>query len=296
MSDDKWKKIDEDKILNSDTPNTGEMAQYNRIMSRKMRDAVAVTNDRVAALGESLTKTSAIMKNSIEEISNTINSVTKSQSKQQKWMIILSGALTLATIIYAIITGLTLGALKQANQIQAGLLNIQGRQLELDKRPMLYIAIEPRLWTDGKNYYFGGDLTYQNNGAYIARNIDSEYLISNNIADSEVDYKNWYSDTHGSFPDIKAVPPHQNIGPLPLTPSFDKNASWVSIGVLSKYKGYDQEVKYWIKRVDIYNIQKDENGNPIKLVLIRSDLDFDSDIGAAPVSLSIPEWNSFKKN
>lgn len=174
-------------------------------------------------------------------------------------------------------------------------LALQLKQLQLDKRPYLSIDITPRLWTNGENYFFGGNLFFRNEGSFPASDITPEYLVSNDIDNENVDFKKWHNDTYGAFPDVKIVPPKDRIGPIPYAPGLPKDATFACVGILVSYTGFESGKRYWFKRVDSYRILKDENGNPSQLILIDPAVDWDKEANFDIPKLNIPIWSKFEK-
>jgi len=100
-----WKEIDEELILNYSEAYTGVMAQYDRIMNRKLRDAIeGLSNNVKFTAGEIATFKEAIC--------GTVEKINKSSNNQLYASILyFLGSLILTTVI-------ALSALVQAGIIK----------------------------------------------------------------------------------------------------------------------------------------------------------------------------------
>ncbi len=131
-----WTEITTDEILNYDRAETAVMAQYERIMSQKMRETTIELNKGVNVLGDKVTaaanamvdtlsKTNRFIHNSSEEIIKSNLKISEAQGKLQKMSIVLSVVICLATIAYVFITWKSVSTMQEANLIQKELLAFQ---------------------------------------------------------------------------------------------------------------------------------------------------------------------------
>ena len=109
-----WKEIDEDSILSYDEANTGAMAQYERIMSRKFRDQLSQLGVSVCGSANAISKTLSQVRNvtrdSIDELNKRLDKMIESSNNMQEMtrrysivMACLTGAIALSAIIQIII-------------------------------------------------------------------------------------------------------------------------------------------------------------------------------------------------
>lgn len=86
-----WKEIDENTILNYDDAHTGNMARYERIMSRRLRDSIisftATFNDQANALKDSI---------------NNFNKSSTELSSRLCWLNIMLVILTIVLVIFGV--------------------------------------------------------------------------------------------------------------------------------------------------------------------------------------------------
>ena len=86
-----WKEIDEDLILNYSEAHTGTMAQYERIMSRRLRDSII-------SLTESFNKQAGDLKRSIDDF----NIMSSRLSSKLYWLNFILVFLTIILVIFGI--------------------------------------------------------------------------------------------------------------------------------------------------------------------------------------------------
>ena len=86
-----WKEIDEDLILNYGEAHTGTMAQYERIMSRKLRNSIIL-------LTESFNKQTGDLKKSIDDFNVTSSRL----SSKLYWLNFTLVFLTIILVIFGI--------------------------------------------------------------------------------------------------------------------------------------------------------------------------------------------------
>ena len=111
------------------------------------------------------------------------------------------------------------------------------------------------------------------------------------------DFKKWWQDTHGGFPEVGVVPPNSKIQPLlNYIPGISKDAKFASVGVLVSYEGVEQEINYWFKRIDVFKISRDEQGNAVGLNPIDLDISWDQNGKKSLPKLIMPDWKKYKKS
>ncbi|MFH1674227.1 MAG: hypothetical protein ABIF87_12480 [Pseudomonadota bacterium] len=171
-----WKDINEDAILDFTDANTGLMAQYQRIMERRSRDAMESLKDQVSHLTETLQKESNALQEKTQQLIKSYETISEAQGKQKKVTIALSIVIAIATLVYTGFTCWSVTVMKDSNQIQSqsSLImqnsndiqsqsvsamreanEIQKIFLELKTRP--YLSIEP-VKDDKTGFYFKANL------------------------------------------------------------------------------------------------------------------------------------------
>jgi len=120
-----WKEISDDEILNFDGPQTAEIARYERIMQRRSIEAIAGLRDKVTGLMETIYRASQGLQEKSGELLQLYERISKVQGRQQTVVIVLSVVLALSTAVYTWITWQSVAAMREANEIQRQLLELQ---------------------------------------------------------------------------------------------------------------------------------------------------------------------------
>jgi len=180
----------------------------------------------------------------------------------------------------------------QSLSVQSDVLKVNLKQMQLNTRPQVAVTIYPRGWNRDNTSYFGGNIEFENYSAFSARNMKTEYLISNDTGKAD-DFKKWYSDTYGSFPEISFVSAKSKSDQIPLVPSIPRAANFACIGVKVLYQGFDSNKKYWHIIRKTYRLAKDKDGNLTDLILIDNVQQSDDDSGADVPRLEVPIWKKF---
>ena len=118
-----WEQITDDALLNYDGASTAQIAQYDRIMSHKMRSTIMQLNQ---GLSSALTQTNQRIHDESEKIIRSNSEIAKNQERLQRYSLGLSIVITLATIAYVVVTCFSVAAVREANTIQREMLNFQG--------------------------------------------------------------------------------------------------------------------------------------------------------------------------
>ncbi|HDY89778.1 MAG TPA: hypothetical protein ENH82_16890 [bacterium] len=84
-----WNEINEDDILNSNDTATGVIAKYDRIMSRKLRDAIKYFTD-----------TFSRQTSDLQKLINEFNKTNAKLSKRLFWLNIVLVFLTLILVVF----------------------------------------------------------------------------------------------------------------------------------------------------------------------------------------------------
>ena len=131
-----WQDIDENIILNYHEAETALIAQYERIMSKKLRESlldlksqVTVAGQKVAVavntLNDTLKETNNFIHDETEKIVQTYEKVANTEKKTQMATLFLSIIIALSTVAYVIITWQSVQAMHMANEMQNESLNIE---------------------------------------------------------------------------------------------------------------------------------------------------------------------------
>jgi hypothetical protein len=164
---------------------------------------------------------------------------------------------------------------------------LQRINLALDKRPYLYIDLEPIFNFDGpftKNIYGGGYVHYKNVGKTPASEIQLEFIVSSNELRA-IDLKKWFLDYYGDFPDVQTVFPEDN-QKIYIHPCLgSKKTKLFYLGVLIKYKGVESNKTYWYKLRQLYTLNCDDFKGTVNVTPISTYTDWDKNINFNPLKL-----------
>lgn len=285
-----WENLDEDQMLNYDEAHTGNMARYERIMSRRLRDAITSLASMVASVSDALSRTNQHIHKEAEKLTDTLKAIDASQGRFNKVSIWLTATIAGATLLYVVITGISVSVMSKANVIQLEMLENQKNEMALSGRPYVFVNFEYTFSPRTDDILFGADMTFQNTGNFPANLEELTYLVADDVTNKSIDFKKWYSDTYGGFPEIKVIPPSEKIKAV-YTPGISKKANWACVGVLAKYEGEASKKIFWFKRLDTFKIVRDDKGNIIDLKLTATEVDWDKNQNKDMPKLAIPAWN-----
>lgn len=184
----------------------------------------------------------------------------------------------------------------QTVQAQTKALNAQIEQFQLDKRPYLsveFINYDFRPRKQEKDILFGAFMNFQNRGRLPASNIKPNYLVCDDRSRCD-DFRKWHRDFLGGFPDPTFVPSDGTVGPITYTPGISENANLACIGILVAYHGLESDKQYWFKRMDVVRIIRDQNGEPIKYVILERDISWDENKNKEMSALKEPDWLKYR--
>jgi hypothetical protein len=120
-----WKDISSDEILNFDGAQTAIMARYERIMQQRSIDAVIGLRDKVTGLMETIYRASQALQDKTDKLLGLYDRISSAQGRQQKIVIGLTIVLAVSTALYTWITWQSVAAMREANEIQRELLQLQ---------------------------------------------------------------------------------------------------------------------------------------------------------------------------
>jgi hypothetical protein len=120
-----WKDISDDEVLNFSGPQTAEIARYERIMQKRSIEAIVSLRDKVTGLMENVYRASQGLQEKSEKLFALYERISKAQGRQQLVLIILSVVVALSTAAYTWITWQSVAAMREANEIQRQVLELQ---------------------------------------------------------------------------------------------------------------------------------------------------------------------------
>ena len=131
-----WKDISDDEILNLAGSQSAEViARYERIMQKRSIDAVASLRDKVTGLMETIYRASQGLQDKTDQLLALYNRISAAQSRQQVVVIILAIVVAVSTAAYTWITWQSVAAMREANEIQRQLLELQKSSAVIQTAP-----------------------------------------------------------------------------------------------------------------------------------------------------------------
>ncbi|MEX0739046.1 MAG: hypothetical protein WD071_06875 [Pseudohongiella sp.] len=113
-----WKDISDDELLNFDGAQTNLISRYERIMQKKMIENVNNLNLKITGLMETIYRASQGLK-------DRFDASAKAQKKQQNIIIALTIVIAISTALYTFITWQSVSAMRESNDIQRQLLELE---------------------------------------------------------------------------------------------------------------------------------------------------------------------------
>ena len=132
-----WKDITDDEILNYEEANTAKIARYDRIMQLRNIESLYSMRDKITGLMETIYRASQGMKDKTDELITLYDKFTKSQGRQQNVIIFLTVVIVVSTLVYTWITWQSVSAMREANNIQVQLLELEREKLVFEKTKVI---------------------------------------------------------------------------------------------------------------------------------------------------------------
>lgn len=120
-----WKDITNDEMLNFDGSQTAIMARYERIMQQRSTEAVTGLRDKVTGLMETIYRATQGLQEKTDKLLELYDRMSRSQARQQNVVIGLTVVLAFSTAIYTWITWQSVSVMREANEIQRQVLQLQ---------------------------------------------------------------------------------------------------------------------------------------------------------------------------
>lgn len=249
---------------------------------------------RLSGLGGGLAKTNQIIHNEAEALGKVQHEIANKQNWFNRLTIALSVVIAAATVAYVWITYLSVQVARETNKIQQQVLLTQRRAFSIEKRPYLYVNFVYDFRPRKDDILFGAIIGFRNTGDFPANVSELKYLVADNVSNKSIDFKKWYGDSYGNFPDITVVPPSQDIVAV-YTPGISQKATLACVGVLVQYQGEDPADKFWFKRMDVFRIIHDDAGKIADKKLIDIQIDWDKNQARPAPEFTIPNWSAYRE-
>ena len=140
-----WKEFSNDEILNFDGSQTAIMARYERIMQQHSTEAVIGLRDKVTGLMETIYRASQGIQEKTDKLLELYNRFSASQSRQQTVVICLTVVLAISTALYTWITWQSVAAMRESNEIQRQLLQLQKASTPTQAAPKSTVERDARI-------------------------------------------------------------------------------------------------------------------------------------------------------
>ena len=133
-----WKELTDDDLLNYEGPLTAQIARYDRIMAKKMHDALQNVWGGLFDVKKTMHSSTAKIEVRLTESEKIQRKAAASQTTLQGVTIALTVVIALSTVVYTWITGQSVQAQREANQIQR-----EQRAAEANAKPIQPAATAP---------------------------------------------------------------------------------------------------------------------------------------------------------
>jgi preprotein translocase subunit SecG len=130
-----WKELTDDDLLNYEGPLTAQIARYDRIMAKKMHDALENVWGGLFDVKKAMHSSTEKIEKRLVESEKIQKDAAGSQTRLQRVTIALTVVIALSTVAYTWITWQSVQAQREANQIQR-----EQRGAEANAKPIQPIA------------------------------------------------------------------------------------------------------------------------------------------------------------
>jgi|GEM_PF-6710278 len=130
-----WKEISDDELLNYDGSQTAIIARYERIMQKRSTDAVIGLENKLVGLTETIYRASQGLQEKADKLFSLYDNISRSQTRQQIVLIALSLVVAVSTAAYTWITWQSVAAMREANDIQRKVLQLQQSASSVQSAP-----------------------------------------------------------------------------------------------------------------------------------------------------------------
>lgn len=130
-----WKEITDDELLNFDGSQTSIIARYERIMQKRSTDAVIGLENRLVGLMETIYRASQGLQEKADKLFSLNDDISRSQTRQQNILIVLSVVVAVSTAAYTWITWQSVAAMREANDIQRKVFQLQQSASSVQSTP-----------------------------------------------------------------------------------------------------------------------------------------------------------------
>lgn len=209
--------------------------------------------------------------------------------------IIMTMISPIATVIMAVIMAFQSISINSQTASLKRQTDVIENNFVLEKRPYLYVDVEPTFGYDiNKQLLAGAIISYKNAGSVVANNIKTEVKIADDgDGDTLYDMAKWFEDHIGTYPYVRSVFPTQQIPPAAFTANISPfpidNIKYVYVGIRIRYS--DSAGRPYSYGVDyIYILEKDSTKR-----VIKNDTFWDENASSPLHHVKAPDWSIFKK-
>jgi hypothetical protein len=176
-------------------------------------------------------------------------------------------------------------------------IDTQREDFSLDKRPYLYLYLEPVFNFAESQLFGGGGLVFDNRGKIPASDVVLDFQISSD-KNREPKLKEWYVENFGDFPQVTTVFPDHKGTFVFIHPQIGNDAKLCYLAAKVSYSSTKTKKKYWYTFRTLYalnrdhqgNLTKDKNGN-LSATLIYTYTDWDRNSDKEAPALVDCDWD-----
>lgn len=112
-----WRDISDDELLNFDGPQTAQIARYERIMAMRVYSALLDVRAGLHDVKKTMNLASERLEDRFKRQERIESDLAASQAKVQRVTVWLTSVIAVATLVYTVITYISVQAQQEANEI-----------------------------------------------------------------------------------------------------------------------------------------------------------------------------------
>ena len=121
---------DKELVDYAGNPNTVPTAQLERLIQIRSKNALIDLGEQVKGLTETMYRASQGVQDKADSLIQLYNNISRAQTRQQAVVIVLTVVIAISSALYTWITYKSVQAMREANEIQHELLQLQRKQIE----------------------------------------------------------------------------------------------------------------------------------------------------------------------
>jgi len=121
---------DKELVDYTGTPNTVPTAQIERLIQIRTKNALIDLGEQVKSLATTIYHASQSVQDKADSLIQLYNKISSGQARQQTVVIVLTIVIAISSALYTWITYVSVQAMREANEIQHELLQLERKQFE----------------------------------------------------------------------------------------------------------------------------------------------------------------------